>query len=172
MRLRFTISALVAVSLMGAAFVEDGTEWTEFTSQDGRFSISFHGKPIEREQEIPTPVGNLTAKMFIGFGAHRDGTFVAAYNDYPNQVDAETRLEAVKSGIIGRLKAKIISEKKITHDTYPGREVLLDAPSIGRYRTRFYMVDLRLYQLAVGGTENFVKSEEADQFLDSFKLIQ
>jgi hypothetical protein len=58
-------------------------------------------------------------------------------------------------------------------NVYPGWELQGKLPnSVGLFRSRFYLVRKRVYQITVLGIPSLVNSPDASAFLDSFALIQ
>ncbi len=148
----------------------------EFISKTGRFSILFPGAP--KEERDAGNDGKLQQVQFTLPAA--DGAYLVSYQDYPGLAAASTEKltdalaqaqEAARKGLNG----KNAQTKSLTLDKqYPGRQIEFDfvGPSEGRFRSRAYMVKGRLYQVIVVGKKDFVKSAEAERFMDSFKLLK
>jgi hypothetical protein len=125
----------------------------------------------------------LTATSAKGVRFHgiskelRDGQVLVMYADLPigekeTEAETERRLDGPRDGTLARMKAKLISDKKIKLDgKYPGRELVADLPDgKGRLRSRFYLVGKRFYQLQVAGSKAFVDGPDTDKIFGSFKL--
>jgi Protein of unknown function, DUF488 len=99
-----------------------------------------------------------------------------AYCDYPDTVvrpgNEDRVLDGVRSGAATSIKGTVRGEKKIAFHGYPGREVEIDMPGNGVYRTRCYLVKQRLYQLTVVSGWGPPVAEDVQTFFDSFQLIE
>src|SRR5262249_10664298 len=108
-----------------------------------------------------------------------DDYFAVMYNDFPADkikgANPDNMLNGGRDRAVANVKGKLISEKKISlgKAKYPGRELMIQIPgSPLSVRQRMYLVENRLYQTIVVGTEGVVKSNLADKFHDSFKLVE
>ncbi len=150
-------------------------ELKEFKSNEGRFTVQMPGTPVEK---ILDKQG--TAKQYQYIVANDDGAYLVSYQDNPGLQKATKdelakALEGAQKSAQTAVKGKLIQAKEITLDKeYPGREYEFEAAKIpgGIFRARAYLVNGRLYQLIVAGKKDFATSKEADQFLDSFKLVK
>ena len=46
----------------------------------------------------------------------------------------------------------------------------MEAPAVGFYRARLYLVGQRLYQVVVAGPREDIQGQDADRYLNSLKL--
>lgn len=156
----------------------DKVEFKEFQSKEGRFKVLIPGTPKELERST----AGIRTKMYV-IEIKNNGAYMAAYADKPGTKDAkddviEKVLKASRDGVISNFNGKLLKDSSIKlNDKYPGRdfEVELEFPddkSKRLARLRIYLVDGRLYQVHVLGTKEFVTSDEATKFLDSFALIK
>jgi hypothetical protein len=106
------------------------------------------------------------------------GAYYVAYTVYPPELikkgNPQTLLDKVREGAISSAKADLVSEKMISIDNHPGREIVFTVPGEDgkealNGKGRFYLVKNRLYQATIymQGTLN---EFAARQFLNSFKL--
>lgn len=163
------VAGFLCVASTGAA------EFKSFTSKEGKFKIEFPAQPTESKQNVPSPIGQLTANLFTAEIPQSMSVYVVAYTDYPANLvkkSDDAVLDGARDGCVKNVQGKLLSEKKLTLDKYPGREIAVELPGQARYRARIYIVNLRLYQVITVGSEAFVKSKDADKFLDSFQLTK
>jgi hypothetical protein len=67
--------------------------------------------------------------------------------------------------------AKVQSEKDFKfNDKYPARDMEIDVPMLGIYRTRFVLTGSKVYQVTVLGPKDYQSSAEVKKFLESFKI--
>jgi hypothetical protein len=150
------------------------TEPTEFSSADGRYTISMPGEVSESTQSVPTALGELT--MFVAAcEISNDQAFMVMYADYPSPFevgDIESFYDSVQSGAAGP-DGEIVSEKRLRYNGMAGREaeILKEGMTV---RCRYFLRSNRLYQVMA------IASEEIDgeatyqntvkQFFNSFEV--
>jgi hypothetical protein len=149
----------------------------EYSPPGARASVVFpEGKVQTISLPLKTAAGNTTLNMHAVELANKH-SFALLYNDYPAgaiQAGAEEQaLDGAAQGLSTTMPgAKIQSSKKLTLGSYPGRELVAAAPAVGSIRVRIYLVKDRMYQVMTIGSNEFVNSQQAEQFLNSFRLVQ
>ncbi|MFT3882289.1 MAG: hypothetical protein QM703_21885 [Gemmatales bacterium] len=146
------------------------SSFTEFVSKEGRFKASFPGKPKEQTQSAL----GMKFKMFLV--EEKEGVFGVAYFDIPggdpkaNQV--ESILTNARKGMLQNMNGTLIKEDRITlQGKYPGREIRADVPSKGaEMYCSIYLVNNRAYQVLILGKTEWLDSDKARKFLNSFAL--
>jgi len=143
-----------------------------YTSMAGRYSVSFKegGKKVETKQDIPTPVGKLIMHVHGYEYGNGDGALMVLYNDYPPALlagGAKLLLDGAVKGV--STKGKLMSDKAITVEGNPGREIRIDVASVP-LTMRVFLVKNRMYQLMVTGKPEVVSAQDTQKFFDSFKL--
>jgi hypothetical protein len=144
----------------------------EFKSEDGRFKVLLPGKPETKTQKLPS---GPPMKLYVARGGA--GVFMVATAEVPEAAKEtddkiQARLDAGRDQGLQDSKGNLLKETRIKlANKYPGREVLIELPG-GKevLRTRFYLVDGRIYQVAVVGTADFVNSAASNKFLDSLNI--
>jgi hypothetical protein len=170
-------ATIVASSFLFAADESEAPALKRYKSEDGNFSIQLPGVP--KAQRVPVEKDNpkATKQVQYVFGVE-DGAYLVSYQDNPRleEADATAAEDALKTSqqSLAKKFGKLLTEKPIKlEDKYPGRQFEYEMPGKkGIYRSRIYLVDGRLYQVIVVGTEAFANSEIADAMLDSFKLLR
>jgi hypothetical protein len=152
------------------------SEWREFSSRQGRFSVLMPGTPKEETEVKEFPVvGRGETHLFVL--ASESGVCVAAYLDLPGLArQTQAFCDSFGKGFlksIGEATAKgaggkVVKDTDISFGKDPGKEILIEAPA-GLATARAYFIKRRGYQLiiapAAGSDPGNVK-----RFLDSFKV--
>lgn len=153
------------------------SEWQQIGSQDGRFAIMMPDFPEYGVEDLLTSVGALQLHIFSV--SADDSVFMAAYNDYPEFVvsssDVGKMLDGARDGAVSNVSGKLLSERQIRLQGYPGRELWIEADVEGQKglaRARIYIVGRRLYQVLVAGPENQFPESDAERCLNSFIIVQ
>lgn len=170
-RMLMLVSLSLLFILQGCIVAPTQPDWSEFTSEEGRFSIQMPGKPTEKK----SPVGGVEAHSFSG--NTKNEAVEVVYADFPADIELtpgeiESLFDESISQRIRASGATVLSTEKITLQNYPGREVKVK-PSSGRgsSRIRMYIVRGRLYTLEYLIATDDIRPDSGDTFLDSFKLI-
>jgi hypothetical protein len=147
-------------------------ELSEFTSKECRFKVLMPGKP--KEEILPDEsdsmktfmVGNDRGVFCVGYGSHRP-----IESDSPT---AQNWLDvSAKETLRGQGSTLLTMKKIVLAGKYPGREMTGNWQNgKGIVRARIYLVERRYYQTVVLGQQEFVNSEAAQKFLDSFTIIR
>jgi serine/threonine protein kinase len=146
-------------------------EWQEFSSQEGRFSVMMPGKP--QPEAMDTGSGITGGKIFT---VDTGGIFYGvAYSDYEsNIVSGQTTdqlLNGAKEGVLYNTEGDLLSDNEIWIDSYPGKELRVQAPDNMLLRQRLYLVENRLYQVIIVTDNETAYAADIDKFVQSFKLI-
>jgi hypothetical protein len=149
-------------------------EWKELTPKDGSFSVFLPGTPTEHKKTVMSPSGMVEVVLFEVAVPPADGKFVAGYSEFPEASikpgTEDKRLDNARDGAIASAKGKLVRQKNLLLDKYPGREVVIKIEGKATVLLRLFAVKNRLYQLVVVGNEELLASKEAEKFLKSFKL--
>jgi len=74
----------------------------------------------------------------------RDAAFLIMYSDYPEIVTKakpDDLFDGGRKGALANTKGKLIGEQNLTHDGFPGREIVI-------MKLRVFLVRQRLFQVA------------------------
>ncbi len=161
-----------------SATEENVNEWKLFSSTKGRFSILIPEIPVE--DKIPVDSGDAQLEMYA-FKLVTFAAFSVMYYDVPPSLESspEEILSNMISGGVEQVKGRILEEKQITLNNFPGRFLRIEAGDGTTVKVKLYVVDQRVYQIMIqlpntkGLSEDEKQSHEriADQFLESFKLV-
>jgi hypothetical protein len=151
--------------------------WKEFVSQEGQYSVWMPGKPKSETQPVSTPVGVI--QLHLVALDTPDMAFIVGYSDYPEYLvrsgDPDQMLSGARDGAVANVGGKLIGERQIRYQGYPGREIWIEAPiedQIGLAHARVVLVGARLYQVLAAGPKTGFPSNTAEQFLNSFVLLR
>ena len=158
--------AAVALCFIGTAFAADS--WVEI--KENMSKIQFPVRP--KDSAIPG------GKQFV---VEREGGSVAMIFAYSNlapgfNVDNPADVDAMFARISDALTkslpgSKIIASKDSKHlGKFPMREVDLEVPLLGVYRTRLTVTSRHLYQVTILGPKDYLAKDEAKKFMGSFQL--
>jgi hypothetical protein len=146
-----------------------------FASKAGKFSVTLPEKPTEKKNKVK--VGDMEVDHFIFTVKQTDRAQIITYIDYPKMIiggDKEKFIAGVVERNVESLKGgKVTSNVPITigKGKHPGRDVLVELPEQKRlYHVRAFLVGERVYQVVVLGPDEFVKSKEVEDYLNSFKV--
>jgi len=144
--------------------------WTEFRSEEGRFTVLMPVKPVSQASTIETPQGRFEQHVFIA--SHFPLICSIAYVDLPKQISAANDVDGFFGGVrdefIKEVGGKLASESSLSLEGHPGREIKVYMFR-GDLRLRLFLVGDRLYVLSL------IKSSETDEetlkkFFGSFRL--
>ena len=150
--------------------------WREFAPEEGRFSILVPRTPRETTETVETEMGTHDEHTFTVI--HGDIAYIVNYGDYPQSlrnVDSRAMLDALRDGAVESVGGKLLSERAISVDGYPGREVKIKVSNDSEtaiMQVRIYIVRNRLYYIYTIAPETRASSPDVKKFLDSFKLLR
>ena len=171
-----TISLLTIAVVVLAACGGAATDWKDFSSAKGNFTITMPSVPKESSQSVDTAAGKVDLTMFtsqVGTSA-----YLVSFSDYPEEVmntaDPLKVLDGAMNGSVTNFGGTVLTSKDITIDNNPGKEFTADgkvsAPGDGSLSGRIYLVKNRLYQVIVVGLKDKTVVSDIDKYLQSFKL--
>jgi len=164
----------LGLCLTAAFLIAADTRFVEVAPRGGRFTVQMPGQPKEQKNSVKTAIGPIEFHMFI-YERDPNSDYMVGYNDYPEgmmkKADSDKVLDGARDGAVKNVKGKLESEKKITLDGHPGREFVATAEGL-KVRDRFYLVNDRLYQIMLVGSNDFITGKDAEKFLNSFKLTE
>jgi hypothetical protein len=146
------------------------------TISDSGFSISMPGKPAKSDSTVPSAAGPLPLRMYT-LSKGYEGYFTG-YSEYPDIVftasEPEEILNGAQQGAISNIKGEVTSQRSITIDGHPGREIVGTSPeqNIG-FTARVYLAKPRIYMVVYTQYDKSKPvSADGKKYLDSFKLTK
>ena len=160
------------------------TEWVNFQSKEGRFSLKFPRQPVTESQTADRSGVHINMHMFI-YDASKfkddNAVYLAMYCDYPDTlVNSDFKDEIVDTIMKGSLQGmaesmdgKILSMVKSNYHDFPGRLVKMNLKSGEGYAyVKMYLVHNRMYMLEVLCDPKNDHNASIDKYFDSFALIE
>jgi hypothetical protein len=146
-------------------------DWREFSGPDKKFKVLMPGTPTRKEQAIP----GLRQPMSIHVVDLNAKAFFVGYLDIPpedfHRVPVEDRFNGAREGMLKSTpNSKVVSEKPITLDGNPGRELVVSVPGRMRLVVQIVLVDLRFYILTAVGPGYTPETADVTKFLSSFQI--
>lgn len=149
----------------------DPPTWSEFRSDEGRFSVLMPQKPVSQKATTETPQGRFEQHIFLA--THMPFVCMVAYGDLPKTLLASNNVDGlfdeIRDLFVKQVSGKLASQNSLSLDGHPGRDIKVHMLE-GELRLRLFMVGDRLYQLSIimaGKSEE----EALNKFFASFKLI-
>jgi hypothetical protein len=163
--------------VLGAAQAQENLPagWRVITSKEGRFTVALPGTPTQTKQRVWTAAASLDVHLFV-LDTKQDGAYVVSYCDLPaDEVkpgSEQQRLDLARDGAVSNARGKLRSEKEITLNGNPGREIEIEADKGQRVLLRMIVVKQRLYQTMAMGPASFTQSSDVTLFLDSLRMVK
>lgn len=139
------------------------SNWQQFYSKAGNFTVSLPGKPIEESETYDD--GSVANNFTV---VDKETVYLVTYADVVevgNQVDPIETFDAVCEGYTADGDT-IINKQEIELNGHPGRLVEFKTTDGAVGKASIYLVKNRLYQLILISPNK----EEGKQFFDSFKI--
>lgn len=148
--------------------------WQTFASGEGGFTVLFPGSPTPIEETLDTSMGKID---FRGLMVERaeEALYLVAYSDLPVNLNQNTeQLQSFFSDVVHNVPkltgGKILAHERISLDSYPGKAMRIQLPDGIMARSRFYLVNQRLYQIVVITNKEQHLPGSIAGFFDSFRL--
>ena len=168
----FTLICLIVLPLSASAKIK----MQSFNSPEGKFSIMGPPQFQKNSQSIPTKVGNIELVTYTSSDSKSGTAFIVGYSDYPAELvklsNPQKLLESAKNGQVSKTKGKLVSEKQISIQGYPGIEVQIASEMGVTLYGRLYMIENRLYQILSAVPSSQKLDNEIAQYLESFQLTK
>ncbi|GEM_PF-5859310 len=165
--MKFIFTLLISVSILSAQ------DWVVVQPADSSFSVEMPGKPQEQKKVVDSEIGKLDVFLYIYEQANSG--YIVSYNDYPesamntNVVPDSVYNNAARSALAST-RGTLISKNKITYRGHPGIELKYSIPGNVLVRSRYFLVNNRLYQLMAIGNEETLYNSFSEWFFNSFKI--
>lgn len=168
---------LTSLHLRGKPVLKQG--WHEVTSREGGFAVTMPGAPKTSVHPIRTPEG---PKPLHDLSVHIDPTrsFGVAYSDLPGNLPPEQHREAKARGrkrIESVMHAKVLADDPFAlDDEHEGWTSAIEVPGHDQstpliLRTREFLDGSRVFTISVMSPKQGDSPEDAETFLDSFRLL-
>ncbi len=173
--LHATLAAVLLALELVSQVPDKESSWVVVRSEDGNFSFSMPTKPREQTMEIPSPIGKVNAKIYVGLV--QDCALMAQQMNLPNSVPEQNvagELQAAKKSA-GVNLPKLISEKPIRVGDVTGIELVHSGPMGPDKRERTVKLHMYIYgakacSLIVVSAPEKPLPPEAARFLASIRF--
>ena len=181
---KFKICFFIIFILVLTTGFEVRDDWYLLKS-DG-FQIEFPKEPVSQPQMTNSEIGELKINLFICDESENKNdsnlVYLTGSTVYPDSI--VKIINSDKTGVLNDFfrksvdgtvtgsKGKLLSEKVIEIDNYPGREIKVDLmEGQAVIKMRLYLVKNKLYIIEIITETSKVPNTSIDRFIDSFKLI-
>lgn len=152
--------------------IEESSSNGLFKHEDGRFEINFMKAPKIESQNVPTEVGDIEMVTFM-YEKSATEAYMVAYADYPSAIieasETEELLKGGKSGAAQSLGINEYSEEKeISMHEFPGLHFKGKSANGTYVVYDIYMVNNRLYQIAILRDGSYPSEESISNFNGTF----
>jgi|ERR1043165_2317523 hypothetical protein len=149
-------------------------EWNSYQPGNNACFIRLPANPEYQTQIIDATVTHI----YVARDMTRTPPFVytVTFGDYPKEKFVDNGspkkiLDSDRDGFVKSVNGKVLNETAITKDGNPGRAVEISAESgQARYFLREYLVDNRIFHLAVCVPAASATDADVIKFFDSFHL--
>ncbi len=168
------ITNKILILFILSIFIISSCTDNRFVSEDGSFKINFPGEPSKEESPVETELGVLEMVTYM----YEEGksAYMVAYSDYPaaaiEAAEPYDLLDGAKGGYVGNIGLELKKEdNKSELDGVPG--IYFEAEGGGYYTAvQDYLLDNRLYQVAILRLDRAPTEKEIEAFIKSFEFIK
>jgi len=176
------LTGLLAISVVVLLSSFAATDWVNFQSKEGKFTIKFPRQPVAASQKVDNEVFRIKLYTFVYDATkYKDDNevYLTMYCDYPDTlVNSDFREEIVDTilkgsidGMAGNMNGTIMSIDNINYKDFPGKKVKMDLKGgQGFAYVRIYLVHNRMYMLEVLCDPKKDHNASIDKFFDSFVI--
>ena len=144
----------------------------QFRCEDGRFTVLMPGKPKQEKNTIDTALGKIDLIMYMA--GSRKISCIAGFCDYPQKyidsTDPQKMLDGARDGAVANVKGRLVSETKVSFNSKPARQFVIEVPNRGFITARIILVGPRMYQLMLIAPTNQGHEEDISRFFNSFTV--
>ncbi|HEY0377024.1 MAG TPA: hypothetical protein VGC87_08710 [Pyrinomonadaceae bacterium] len=144
-------------------------------SGDG-FTVSMPGNPSHDEDTVASAAGPLPIHLYTLSEGYEG--FITGYTAYPDYIfdaaKSDDLIDSAQNGAISNVEGEVTSQRPVTLDGNPGREVVGTSPSKNiAFTVRIYLVKPRMYMMLYTqyGKDKSI-TESGEKFLDSLQLTK
>ncbi len=141
-------------------------------SPDGKFTISFPGKPEFSTESVASDEGILENNMYM-YEYSQEIVYMLAYTEYEIKhifgYDPYELLDNAMNGFVEEVGILVQKKEKIKTGEHPGIEFIASGTEYHAHICD-YLVENRLYQIGILSSAGQIEPADADAFFSSFKL--
>lgn len=153
------------------SFYAQPVSWREFSQPEFGFSVRLPGEPFKNRVKVNPNDPRLDMHFWMAKG---EGALIyqAAFQQLLAAPDDAAQikilLDSFRDGVVSGAEGKVVSEKQITLDGNPGRELRVKAENM-KGVARIYLIGSRIYLLNILNGLGEVSPKVADEYFASFK---
>jgi len=140
-------------------------------SKEASFTVVFPGDPVQDTMTVPTPEGPQLRRVFRY--SDDDAVYLVVHTCMrPSKASSDPQ-ELLDLGREGNLKltgGKLLSEKRISLDGHPGRDLIEEVGGQQSY-SRIFVGDLGAFYSLTASPRSSAATPKALEFLESFKIL-
>jgi hypothetical protein len=146
----------------------------EFVSTKHKFRAQFGGEPEVTTNEA----AGIRTTLYALVGTDGERTVVVTEVPVPEDIPPERAaliLRSARDELVGAAGGELVSDTSTTlSGKYHGRKFTAtnQRPHPGVMRAHIYLINKRLYQVVVKGTQEYANAPASTAFLDSFTLVE
>ncbi|HEY9632224.1 MAG TPA: hypothetical protein V6D14_02390 [Coleofasciculaceae cyanobacterium] len=155
--------------------------WYTYTAKDSSYKAKFPGQPQEDEKSILNKnLGQFKYWQVMYEDKANNRAYMTASIKYPGkssqynlgQENIEKELDVIRDGQVQGGKSSVASEKKISFNGFPGREITFKGKQgeVIKSRSLLNPKNVTLYQMVVVAGNGNLAFPEAQAFLDSLAV--
>jgi hypothetical protein len=161
----------LVLSVLGLFFsvvaLSQGQTWKEYVYATDGFAISSPVAPVMQKRTRPAASGDIEAHFYLT--QVESGLFIVIYAPLAPG-DQRTQEQVLQDTRKGVGNAKLLSEKSISLGNYRGIELETDDGQ-HHQQGRYYVIDHRLYSLAVSVPSGKEFPAETERWTKSFRIV-
>ena len=173
MKVSLLVFALSAAAVLGCGAPVTQSPMREVQSTTGGFAVLMPVTSSEEDTEMSNAPPLMVDENFLRVDTGREA-FLVTWNDFDQlEGPAETILDGARDSAFAEVGGSTIFEETVSLEGFPGRALNIDvAGGELNYRSRVYLVGLRLYQVTWTGPLEESTSIRVRRFFDSFRLLE
>jgi hypothetical protein len=155
--------------------------WTEFTSKEDGFVVSFPTSPVTNSKDNQYDFGKVTIRAYTS-NPRRNVVWRVGTHNYPetytSQIKPEKLLTLMRDGMAANVKGRVEGTKDVSLDGHVGQEFLVQGPDPLTnkpltVKVRLLAVGGRVYQIMVTApAQDEAWGDDATRFFASFRLVK
>ncbi len=161
--------ATAAIQLVAA----DTPDAKPYVSKEGKFTVSFPGKPEATTNTVKTPDGDMDVHAFRLTGKDKT-VYSVVYSDYSADklkgADPDKLLDQVRDGGVDATRGKV-KETKPKDPDYPTRDLEVEIAGVTSF-SRLVLAKNRLYVVVAAPDGSKASTDAAKKFIESFKVTE
>jgi hypothetical protein len=168
------LKMILALTLFGAFEDDLPKGWSKFSSPTSGFSITLPGE-FKRQETTQKGPDQKDVKITVFRSNVQGESYLVTISEFSPEYmknPPRTIFDNARNGSIERSNGKLIRETDIKLDSYPGRDIVVEAGNKAGYvRARVFVANQRQYSVMIATkTEAATDTADAKRFFESFQI--